>query len=284
MPVNGLEIFEIELSQNVDDVLGTTSLGLTVDNNSSPPTIEIFTLQENKGSSPIDNIFEIIPAVRDQYFPDLKVQDINWKMTNNHQRVDMSFHETDGNIIKGEFPNGIPNTESFISASDFKKALSSPEGFDEHYKAMFGGHVGDAGKSSTIVAVPIPNHPDQVQYMRYEHSDQKQLVLVDVSAFLLDWEESNNKLLSGDDYIFSSDLNTAIKHTHTEIDFGLNHTQKVGDASLTYQNSDGEVHFVNGRHRTANLATLGAPFVPLSIQTDDLEAFKAQYEYLALVL
>lgn len=279
MPTTELEIFEIELT-NADEVSSITTVGLAIDTSGAAPVIDLLNVQENEGASIVEDIFKIAPAIRDQYFPDLNMADIEWKMTSNHERVGIAFQEIDGVTVRADFPNGIPDGEpSFVTIDEFRKALASSEGFDAHYNGFFGRPTTGAGEATSIIAIAVPEHPKQVMYM--QHSNPlSELVLVDPRRFMPEWQESDRLILGeSSQYIFTSDVETAIQHTEIEPTDRIANSPEVGELSFNAGEVDGIS--IQGRHRTANPVTLGANLIPVALNRDgnDIDAFKARYEY-----
>ena len=270
-----------KLTLDLEDQSGgvhSLTVGVFCDDALQPPSIEIFEVKENEGVSASEYIFLLTPALRAHFLPDMALDDILWKITNNHMRVDFMPHEIDEKLVCVDFPQGIPFSRPFMSLSDFDAALSAPEGYDMRYKEHFNGLVGGGmGSPRSIIAVPVPEHPAQVRYMSFQHHENNQLVLADVRRFMPDWEIQDKEYGQKDRWdIFHSDVETAIRYTPINVEDQFERTMPIWALYST-----GEGGFaIAGRHRTANLATLGAPFVPVSVESSmDAKAFRQCYEY-----
>jgi hypothetical protein len=68
--------------------------------------------------------------------------------------------------------------------------------------------------------------------------------------------------------IFTSDIDTAVKHTRVRQNGDFRSATSIADANFNTDSTDTPIS-IQGRHRTANLATLGAPYIPLAVPKDD---------------
>jgi len=204
-----------------------------------------------------------------------------FSISNGHYRSRVFFEEAFGHVYKATFKDGFVRSAKFFARplERYIKAMDDPEGFESN---MTSGHGFGTGDSQSFIAVPVPLHPNgEIYFKRNDtHRDEYgyEVVLVKPNEFVRDWATKELSHSRYDEYVFISDADQAAHYMHsTSIN---DHSPDM--AYLGYCESLG-ISFTNGRHRTANSAILGAPYLAVDVcilgDPEQREIFKAKYEW-----
>jgi len=275
--MSNIELIDFDIVNKQGQVAASTC-GFMLSERQGKPFIELFEVKENDGLYVVDNLFKAAPAIQRLLLPEHHITQIDWQITNGIYQSQVSFEETHGHVYKATFHDGFVNSAQHFSRplEHYTEAMESPDGFESN---MTGGQNLIRGTATSFIAVPVPFHSnEEVYFKRYDESKINggyETILVKPNAFIKDWVKENSR---SDRYIFTSNLETAVRYMRS--DSLKEHTLDM--AYMGYNEALG-MGFVNGRHRTANVATLGAPYLPLDVSIvgdpEQIISFKEKYEW-----
>lgn len=283
-------------AQERDGEMIESVCGIIVTAGADKPHIHLFEIEENTGVPISGNIFQGCSAIRDQLFPDLRLQDIEWRLTKSIFDTKVEFEEVQGWPISVRLDHEIDfgPYHKFPTAS-YENALSSPHGFEDYLTSGYGFR----GRPPLhIVPVPLEAHP--LGYMLFKreregdaYDNKVRLVLADAQKIHDFWRdqagnidplckkfnisyEQIKKVSWGTGYdavLLSCSLDSSIRY--------LNNQSATRMKDMTYISYSGdELSFINGRHRLFNAINAGAPFVPVEIDIrSGFDKFKEKFEW-----
>lgn len=302
-----MEIFEFEAYDRISEVVKTRSLGVICGQSS----LDFFLIQSSSGHPLFDSAYNafvkdttgICLKALEKYYPDKKLQDIEWSYSAGGGHSDFYFDSKSGLATSLTFSNSAV-LEPYCSAlpiEEYQSAINDPRGLSA---ALLDGYTPEAipsfsGSPKTIYLVHTPHHPEksihQVNPPLRNRIDENPVVLVDTDKFMQHWRNQSVPPVHGNSLrgllakamecfeegvthniydktnhkLLKSDLETALKHhIPDEMAFGVG-----------IDTTDHKIYFSNGRHRTVNFAKLGAPYIPVQTSLHNLNAFKALFEW-----
>lgn len=136
-----------------------------------------------------------------------------------------------------------------------------------------------------------PNHPaTPVHIMEHPYpnldSDHEEIVLADAKKFMNYWRSQCG--LHSVYYQFFGPLKLTSLHGLDKDDWLLLNSPSVDSLGYIIPRvmsegvsfrANGKIRFTNGRHRAVNIANLGAPFIPIHVNRECLQDFKATFEF-----
>lgn len=278
-------------AQERDGRLIESVCGIIVSAGTDKPHVHLFEIEENTGVPISGNIFQGCSAIRDQLFPDLRLQDIEWRLTKSIFDTKIRFEEVQGWPVSVQLDHEIDFGASFkFPLSSYENALLSADGF-EHY--LTSGHGFSERPPLHIVPVPLNAHPRGYMLFKREregdaYGNMVRVVLADAQKIHSFWRDQAGepKSLSkgfnynyrqqdtGDDSVLlNCSLESSLQY--------LNNQSATRMKDMTYISfSDGELSFINGRHRLFNAINAGAPFVPVEIDIHSgFDKFTEKFEW-----
>lgn len=259
-----------------DHPSGPSVCGVAIDHTPQRPLIHLFEVRENEGGPRY--VSELLPHVAalamDTYLPGQTLDKADFAYTAPPFHSRFNFMARPGGVYVSQFSSLQMGGSSHMSRDGYERALSS-DNFEKH---LTGGHPFYQGEGGTIVTLPAPQSESGVYFMKQDGAGHH-LQLVDTEALRDLWlkqsmrEEGvhtpdalvtryneNAKVMSGDDNPvapFGTDVATARHHlAHARFD-------PAPDTALVVLGE--RLSFINGRHRTMNLMTVGAPVVPFTV-------------------
>lgn len=259
---------------------GTSSdFGIQIDHSSGErPRISLFEIKENSGAILSQNLFDILPALRDRHFPGTALSEIDFDLTNGFSKSSISVSEIEGGVTRLDFESGyIDGRMRFDTIESYNQALLSLDGFES---AITEGRGFNSAQPRSFLSIDLPSHAQGRYFMETLHSTganaNTELIFVDAEAFVADWratELGNQGNAHPDAYLFNSDLETASRNMWSDnFDPDVMH-------SVSELGTGDELRFINGRHRAANLATLGARVIPVEVDRSYAETVRERYEF-----
>ncbi len=278
-----LDIFEFSIYDDLRKRDCNFSFGLLV----SDEKIDLFLTDQDSVYDLEQQIPSICQGILAEYHPDKNLQDIKWTYTAGGGHSDLIFDQCNGLATTMTISNDAV-LEPYCCAYEietYEAALNDPRGLET---ALLDGYPEEA--LSSFSRDPIvrylaytPNHDTQkihVLKAAYERFlEDNPVVFVDSQKFISYWKqqctpkEPEEGLISklkekffdmveqkkgycdidsDDNVLLSSTLEKSLKHR-------IPNDMACG-VSLDHNNN---IRFTNGRHRTVNLANLGAPFIPV---------------------
>lgn len=277
--VISLELIDFHV-KNSDGVIVPSSCGCYFEASGNKPTLYLFEIKENKGLPIAENAFYVLPAIAKTLFPNLSVSQINWVISAGIRQSQVNCQEMHGYFYRAEFVDGFTGEARYFSRpfETYRDAWGSKEGYEQN---MSSGHGLYRQRTASFIRVPVPAYPRGETFFQENGYTSgfwdNKVVLVSPHKFMTDWAKDELEGSEYDRYLFDSSVDTAIKHTWDH-DIA-EHCKSL--AYLGHYGAERKIRFVNGRHRTANLATLGAPFLPVevSMSPESLIEFEQTYAW-----
>jgi hypothetical protein len=269
------------------------------------PLIHVIATEQHDGDSILKNGPFIFDNILKQFFPEHSLHDVAWTYTNGPYHSDVVFDGT-GNITTGMTVTNHFATQNHTSyyqkdyQAEYQSAIDSGEDFSAALKRIHGSAQGYPLKR---IIVPIPLHPQKFLCLKSDYGDVPhmkddfEVVFADTSKLIDLWtrqsepkiggrqdltghlkslfgQKSQNPRSQEDLDLIATTVAKSILHVRPE----LGYPNVPAFASFSSENS--EIGFNNGRHRTANLARLGAPFIPIEMyKGPDTNSFKSLFEW-----
>lgn len=288
--------------------------GVVAEQHGARPCLHILELAENKAAPLNQTFLQGCQSLRDQFFPHLGMDQIDWTYTNGICHSDISFEEQAGAVAKITLNGNHLGGRNFKTPLKFyNDALACPDGF-EH--GMTSGHGFIRGGVSEIYPVPVSGIPNDTLYFKPNQYDGMTTVLVDAKKFVAAWREqessyirkhSSAKEQRGNAASTLRSLFTRAHDNTPEIGADLEsriHDFKLFESSIARSreeiwkntrlenpmptaflnfdpaNPNGAISFSNGRHRVFNAANLGAPYIAVDVN-GDVDSFRKKFAWVA---
>ena len=264
--------------------------------------IDIFFIDQTSFHYFTENTPDVCQKILTEYFLGEKIQNMQWTYTAGGGHSKIIFNEQNNLITTMTFTNGAvlqPYCYAY-TMEKYEAALDDPRGLE---LALLDGYETEAFKSSffrdsiTRYLVHTPYHDKyKIHVMKppYSHDpEQYPIILVDTEKFISYWKQQSVPIASKDTVIdklksifglnqgncedrfdgadcrlLSSTLETSLKYYIPD--------EMACGVSLSFDNI---ISFANGRHRTVNLANLGAPFIPVQSSSYEEEKFRTLFEW-----
>ena len=286
--------------------------GVVAEQHGARPCLHILELAENKAAPLNQTFLQGCQSLRDQFFPHLGMDQIDWTYTNGICHSDISFEEQAGAVTKITLNGNHLGGRNFKTPLKFyNDALASPDGF-EH--GMTSGHGFIRGGVSEIYPVPVAGIPNNTLYFKPNQYNGMTTVLVDAKKFVTAWREQElshirkHTAAKEQQSSTASRLKSIFTRAHDnmhEIDPDLdNRIQdfKLFESSVARSreeiwkntslenpmptaflnfdpaNPNGAIAFSNGRHRVFNMANLGAPYIAVEVN-GNVDAFREKFAW-----
>lgn len=244
-----------------------------IERDGAAPIINLFELSkpENSGPSLATNIFEIAPKIKELHFSGHNIGDINWTITNGLKHSGIEFKELDGHLIEATFKQGFTGEKPMgvtYDLTSYNEAATHQKGLEYGmtHNLPNSRWMNSGAPSERFFAIPAPLHPKGVYYMR-AYDTNRDVVFVDASRFMEDFKLRDQEIRT-----ISSNPSEILRHMWGNT---LNNAQELAQVDFP----DDEIRFTNGRHRTSNLAALGARWLPIEVDPKYGEAAKIMDRY-----
>jgi len=274
---------------NFGDLETPAYCGLLVDKTSG--SAHLFEISENGHQPSLShNIGRACARVRQSKFPDSTIDQIKWRLTCPPRDIDVTFKSLGKAGLELDIPKGNYGESSFFSLKDYERYLNAPEGFEN---AVPAARETSKGKTKKVWLISVPEYPGGIFSM--ESDTPEQAVLADATKLKREWLATTKSreraikisqladIIGGKTFSYPNDNTLEILNCPPNqskrfmFNFSNIETQPVADVShyarkpLDLIRGYNGLGFVNGRHRTANLISLGAEFVPLNLRNDSKE-------------
>lgn len=297
-----LRNFAKNYSGRAQDSFVKGAFEMRVDTRGNRPHIYLFATQKYEGDQlwmdqMPDNAPILFQQALDQTAPHLKLHDVDWSYVDFDEWNCISFSEKHGETCAMHresaflYFDDLPDPQARMKAIIYEPAERRKALFDDPFYT----------KSSNHIIVPLPLHPLRSLVMEPNFPnarDEYETVLCDPQKFINFWRMKSTakkpaQIADG----LSAFFKHHTRHDDTEdlnlIDTSLERAQNNVTPQKGYPNApahisfhvyeeegSGHFGFVNGRHRTANLAKLGAPFIPVDLSCkENLSLFKSLFEW-----
>lgn len=286
--------------------------GVVAEHHGARPCLHLLELAENK-ATPLNEMFlQGCQSLRDQFFPHLGMNQIDWTYTNGICHSDISFEEQGGAVTRIHLNGNHLGGRGFkLPLKFYNDALASPDGFEHE---LTSGHGFIRGGVSDIYPVPVSGVPQNTLYFKPNQYEGMTTILVDAKKFVAAWREQESayirKHTAAKDHgqgkaqrlmnlftrahdnssVSDADLEgrihdfklfeSSVARSREEIWKNTSPDRPMPTAFLNYDpaNPHGAIAFMNGRHRVFNTANLGAPYMAVEV-SGDIAAFHEKFAW-----
>ncbi len=256
-----------------------STCGFHISQKNGKPLIDLFEIKENSGDLLGNNLPFACKNFLAEVLPGQKLDDVFWRYTCGIHQSELKFHEHAEWIYQIDLSHSDLGGKYFKRPLSFyEEALNSNEGFAA---CLTGGPPLPQYGPSKLFVIPVREHPNKILYFKPNYSDENSYrpIMVDTEKFMSAWiQEYQNEGNFFPTYAHESSLEKSIEYLPEGPD--IDYPMEI--ACLSYGGPGSKFNFINGMHRTINLAKTGAPFIPIEIDfwsPEDEKDFIRQFSW-----
>jgi len=255
--------------------------------------VKIFLLENDSHNYFIDHAPNILLAIHKHYDLENEWHEYKWSFVAGAAYSEIiieSKHNTPTTIT---FLNAAvlkPYCSAFKAATYINAILDSRslqdallDGYPANLKSSF------TEASTTFYLVHTPRHKKYLFHMIkpwYCDLEKFPVVLVNSEKFISYWKQQREplpqtifeKLIGKNPSYKSIDCDDEILLSST-VEISLRYSIPATMAENVHFDHENKIRFGDGRHRTVNIANMGAPFIPVQVSNDNLEIFIKAFEF-----
>lgn len=272
-------------SQETQDGVVESTAGVAVEVAEGRPQITLIEIAENVGERLMDNLPLACQAVRDEFFPDMSLEDIDWVARAGSIATDIAFKVSNGTPIEMTLSNGARMMHAY------------PKPLDDYATEGDSG-AGLTSYERTFYIVLQPDSPNGQSIFESEFDaphmrDSKIVGMLDARTFLEHWkrqagfsEERAAELRAegftdtkSDMILLSSSQEESARHAVRQ-DANGNGITAMAEVKYDPNNAERPISIDNGRHRIFHAINLGAPYIPVVMDnTPESQAFIDRFSW-----